>query len=219
MIALPDPRSGKVYKRFSAFISPFLLLFREAPRYTDDANALEQLFRKHSDPWSFLSSPYEQERLARLAEVVKRAPHKSVLEIGCANGVFTAWLTTVAERVVALDVSPTACEIARERAPKATVLKQDVREYTHEGTFDLIVCAETLYYASDPVAMITAMRGLGAHVLVSYTRGEQKRLDLIVAEIPALIDETFVYNPPGFFSKKRGCRFLVWGPISRTLAA
>lgn len=218
-MTLPDLRCGKVYKRLNSFISPLLLLFREAPRYADNADALEQLFLKHSDPWSFLSSPYEQERLARLAGVVKRVPHASVLEIGCANGVFTAWLSTVAGRVVALDVSPTACALARERAPKATVFEQDVREYTHEGKLDLVVCAETLYYASDPVGMISAMRELGAHVLVSYTRREQKRLDLIVAEIPAMIDETFVYKAPGFFSKKRGCRFLVWGPISQTLAA
>ncbi len=35
----------------------------EAPRYTEDAAALEQLFRERPDPWDFFTDPYEVARL------------------------------------------------------------------------------------------------------------------------------------------------------------
>ena len=78
----------------------------EAPRYRDDTVVLERLFRERPDPRDFLTDPYEQARLTHLGGIVQRVPHASILEIGCAEGIFTAWLTTIAEHVVALDVSP-----------------------------------------------------------------------------------------------------------------
>lgn len=185
---------------------------QEAPRYANDAAALERLFRERPDPWDFLTEPYEQARLARLGAIVQRVPHAAVLEIGCAEGVFTAWLTTVAKHVVALDVSPTACVRARAHAPQATVLAQSLGSYAPDTMFDLVVCAETLYYMRDPAAAIASMRRLGAYVLVSYTRHERQRLDPVVAGLPTLVDEEFVYVVRKFPPKKRGCRFLVWGP-------
>jgi len=186
---------------------------QEAPRYTDDAAALEQLFRQRPDPWDFFTDAYEQARLARLQELVRRVPHRSVLEVGCAEGAFTAWLTTVAEQVVALDVSPTACARARARAPQATVLVASLGSYNPPLLFDLVVCAETLYYMRDPAAALAQMQRMGASVLVSYTRHERQRLDPLVAGCPpALIDEVFVYTVRKFPPKRRGCRFLVWGP-------
>jgi hypothetical protein len=86
-----------------------LRMWNEPPRYTDDGAALEQLFRARPDPWDLCTDAYEQARLTYLSTHVQRLPHASVLEIGCAEGVFTAWLTTLADSVVALDVSPTAC--------------------------------------------------------------------------------------------------------------
>jgi len=179
---------------------------------------LERLFRERLDPWDFLTDPYEQARLTKLGSIVQRVPHASVLEIGCAEGVFTAWLTTVAEHVVALDVSPTACARAQQRAPKATVLVQGLGAYMSETVFDLVVCTETLYYMNDPGAALTAMRQLGRYVFVSYTRHERKRLDPLIVGIPALVDEEFTYVARRFPPKKRGCRLLVWGPFDSALS-
>jgi len=186
---------------------------QEAPRYTDDAAALEQLFRQRPDPWDFLTDSYEQARLARSQELVQQVPHTSVLEVGCAEGAFTAWLTTVAEHVVALDVSPTACARARARAPKATILAHSLGSYNPSTVFDLVVCTETLFYMRDPAAALARIHQMGSYVLVSYTRHERKRLDPLVAGfLPALLDEDFVYMARKFPPKRRGCRFLLWGP-------
>ena len=186
----------------------------EAPRYTEDAAALEQLFRQRPDPWDFFTDPYESARLTHLQELVQQVPHRSVLEVGCAEGALTAWLTTVAEHVVALDISATACERARTRAPKATVLVENIGSYTPQMVFDLVVCAETLYYMRYPAAVLAQLHHLGTAVLVTYTRHERKRLDSIVAGFPpARIDETFVYTVRKFPPKKRACRCLLWGPV------
>src|SRR6476620_9800597 len=104
-------------------------LWRLAPRYTEDADALERLFRVREDPWHFLSDPYEEARLTFLQQLVLRVPHRSILEVGCAEGMLTAWLTTVAERVVAVDVSATACARTRARAPRATVVVANMGSY------------------------------------------------------------------------------------------
>ena len=191
---------------------PPLRTRNEAPRHIDDTVVLERLFRERPDPWDFLIYRYEQACLTKLGSIVQRVPHASVLEIGCAEGVFTAWLTTVAEHVVALDVSPTACARAHERAPKATVLAQGLGSYISETVFDLVVCTETLYYMYDPGAALTAMRQLGKYVFVSYTRHERQRLDPLLAGMSAVVDEEFTYVVRRFPPKKRGCRSFVWGP-------
>jgi 2-polyprenyl-3-methyl-5-hydroxy-6-metoxy-1,4-benzoquinol methylase len=148
-----------------------------------------------------------------LQELIQQVPHRSVLEVGCAEGALTAWLTTVAEQVVALDISATACERTRTRAPKAIVLVANVGSYTPEIVFDLVVCAETLYYMRYPAAVLAQLHALGAAVLLTYTRHERTRLDPIVAGFPpARLDETFVYTVRTFPPKKRGCRCLLWGP-------
>lgn len=186
--------------------------WEEPPRYTNDSTALEQLFRERNDPWNFLTDPYEQARLTRLCALVQQVPHASVLEIGCAEGLFTAWLTTVAEHVVALDVSSTACARARERASMATVFNEGIETYMPERTFDLVVCAETLYYMRQPAAALTQMRQWGTYILLAYTRRERLRLDPLVTGFPTLVDEEFTYVQRRFPPKRRGCRVLVWGP-------
>ena len=100
------------------------------------------------------------------------------------EGIFTAWLTTVATNVVALDVRPTACARAQASAPQATVLVQALEAYTPQSVFDLVVCAETLYYMRDPALALLRMRQWGRYVIASYTRYERRRLDPLVAGFP-----------------------------------
>jgi len=183
---------------------------RLAPRYTEDADALERLFRVREDPWHFLSDPYEEARLTFLQQLVLRVPHRSILEVGCAEGLLTAWLTTVAERVVAVDVSATACARTRARAMRATVVVANMGSFEPGEQFDLVICSEALYYMRDPAAALTRLRQMGACVLLTYTRRERRTLDPIVASCaPALIDETFLYRERRFPPKNRGCRCVV----------
>jgi SAM-dependent methyltransferase len=108
------------------------------------------------DPWAYASSPYEQRKYARTLALVegggRRRDYARVLEVGCSEGVFTAML---AERghgreVVAIDISRAAVQRARERCrewPHVRVERRDAFHAPPGGAFDLIVCAELLYYA------------------------------------------------------------------------
>jgi len=184
---------------------------QEPKRYANDWDSLEALFREREDPWDFLTDAYEQARLRRLAELVRLVAPSSVLEVGCAEGIFTEWLARYGAEVVALDVSSTACQRARRRAPQAQVLAVPLDEYSDERRFDLVVCAETLYYVGDVPAALAKMQSLGRKVLVSYTRNERRKLDrALCVRVPAIVDETFKLRVRRFPPKTRACRMILW---------
>jgi SAM-dependent methyltransferase len=124
-----------------------------APPDSEALRFFEEHWRK-ADPWGFDSSPYEQARLDRLRDVVADRRYGRVLELGCGAGHLTERLAPLAERVVALDVSPTAIEKARARIARlpaadhvdlrvADVMETDLGR---DGPFDLVVLTETVYY-------------------------------------------------------------------------
>ena len=60
--------------------------------------------------------------------ILERAGMGPVLEIGCGTGLDTLTLANAGASVVAFDQSPQAVAKARERAPKADITCQDVRD-------------------------------------------------------------------------------------------
>jgi SAM-dependent methyltransferase len=69
---------------------------------------------KRGDPWDIETSDFEQRRCARLLQILSARRYAKALEVGCATGVFTRFLARVADRSVALDISPTAIACARK---------------------------------------------------------------------------------------------------------
>ncbi len=71
------------------------------------------------------------------------------MEIGCGAGEFTRSLVSLADEIVALDISPTAIEEAKRKDLDTVdfrvvnIMDFDLRG---EGSWDLIVFAETIYY-------------------------------------------------------------------------
>lgn len=65
---------------------------------------------------------------------------RSILEIGCAHGLSTWLMTSWAERVVGLDISPVRVAVGRHLFPEVEWIAGDWREYLATGeTFDLIL--------------------------------------------------------------------------------
>ena len=60
------------------------------------------------DPWQLETSPFEHERYARLFGILDQPGYSRILEIGCGAGAFTRMLAPLAQRLLALDVSPKA---------------------------------------------------------------------------------------------------------------
>jgi SAM-dependent methyltransferase len=91
--------------------------------------------------WHF-ETDAEQQRYHSVLSAVGRlrgpAAWGDVLEIGCAEGLFTREVVERSNSVTAYDVSPIACERAALAVPGARVRRLDVSREAIEGTFDIV---------------------------------------------------------------------------------
>lgn len=139
----------------------------------------EQLYAASVDPWGYRDSAYEREKYARTLAALPARPLGAVLELGCSIGVFTERLASRCERVVAVDFSPRALQLAGARLAKrgnVRLLRGSFPEEAPAGRWDVVVCSEVLYYL-DEAALQAAVSWLagqlrdGACVVVVSWRG------------------------------------------------
>jgi SAM-dependent methyltransferase len=112
------------------------------------------------DPWSYETNPIEQERFRQQTSMIDAArngnPFRRGLEIGCAEGLYTAVLAQRCDSLLVLDLSPTALARASRRQPWPEGVRLnsfDLRTEAIPGKFDLIVVAGVLEYFSRPSTM------------------------------------------------------------------
>lgn len=114
---------------------------------------MDRVFSRRADPYGYSQSPYELARLGAMEAAL--APCGRALEVGCAEGAFTARLARLAREVTAVDVSPVALARARARPEcKAVRFSQaDVRRWSPpEGaSFDAVILGDVLYYLDKPL--------------------------------------------------------------------
>jgi SAM-dependent methyltransferase len=109
----------------------------------------ERFYRTGEDPYDFGSNRYELQKYARLLDAVGGGRYSRVLEVGCAQGVFTEMLAPLCDELVAVDISETALARAEHRLEGCTDVRFERRTLPFDcpnGPFDLIVCADVLYY-------------------------------------------------------------------------
>ncbi len=95
-----------------------------------------------------------------LAELVRSLPPASdVLDLGCGDGRLTAEIRD-AERVTAADVSKVALARAARRLPHADLveLEPDAALPFHDGSFDLVLCIETIEHVRDVQRLLSEVR-------------------------------------------------------------
>jgi SAM-dependent methyltransferase len=82
----------------------------------------------------------------------------SALDLGCGDGRLTAELR--AGELVAADVSEVALERARVRVPSATAVRiaPDEPLPLADGSFDLVLCAETIEHVRDVQMLLSEVR-------------------------------------------------------------
>jgi len=110
------------------------------------------------DPWRYSLSEYERNKYLRQLEAIRKfCPQpQSILEMGCAEGVFTAMLADAfpQTKITGVDISPTAIERAREKynnLSNAEFIEADAIQCFLGGLlpnrrFDVIVQSESLHY-------------------------------------------------------------------------
>jgi SAM-dependent methyltransferase len=110
----------------------------------------EDLWRS-GDPWDLENSEFEQAKYAHQFAMLDGRRYANVLEIGCGAGCFTHLLGSIADRVLALDISPTTIVSAREKCAALGVIDlrvANIMDYNlrAEGPWDLVVMSETVCY-------------------------------------------------------------------------
>ncbi len=121
----------------------------------------ERLYASDPDPWRFGSSAYEHAKYEATIDALPRPRFASCFEVGCSIGVLTGRLAARCDRLLAVDVAGNALAQARARcAGLANVSVEQLRvpQDWPDGTFDLIVLSEVLYYLGQQDLRETARR-------------------------------------------------------------
>jgi|SoiMethySBSTD1v2_1073268.scaffolds.fasta_scaffold1270736_2 SAM-dependent methyltransferase len=118
-----------------------------------DVADFERMYRHDPDPWSFATSEYEQRRYDLTVASLLRPRYQRAFEPGCAIGELTRRLATRCDQVVALEPSPTALAVARQRCADLANVSFVAGELPRDwpaATFDLVVLSELGYYFEVP---------------------------------------------------------------------
>jgi len=147
---------------------------------------MDLLFTANPDPWRFETSAYEKEKYERTLGILPHREFRSILEVGCAEGVFTKRLAPYGRRITALDISEVALGRARERCCDLPSVEFKVFDLLNDGfqeEYDLICASEVLYFLDDLDRIRTARDKLlgalcpGGNVLLCHMRLKKEESD------------------------------------------
>ncbi|MEU3466243.1 SAM-dependent methyltransferase [Streptomyces sp. NPDC006733] len=113
------------------------------------ASYFDDMYRDSQDPWSLASRWYEQRKYDLTVAALPRPRYRSAFEPACSVGELTARLAERCDAVLACDRVASAVASATRRTaglPQVTVRQLTLPDQWPEGTFDLIVLSELLYY-------------------------------------------------------------------------
>lgn len=135
------------------------------------------------DPWGLDWRPSQRYRYLRMLEALNdvllaRRERLSVIDVGCATGVFTAMLAGLNDRrdnaVLGVDIAEPAIARAAARFPGIAFrcMALDECASAYQGQADVVTCMEVLYYLPEQertaaVRQLKNMLKPGGHLLVS----------------------------------------------------
>ncbi|MFI7703105.1 class I SAM-dependent methyltransferase [Nonomuraea sp. NPDC049480] len=145
-------------------------------------------WHRRPDPWRLATDAYEQRKYQTTLEELPDGAYRRILEAGCAEGVFTELLATTFPdaEIVGIDISEKALERARQRnagfADRVRFVHADILDHDLRADFDLVVCAETLYYVGggdrlrDASHRLTSLLAAGGLLVLVHPWPEATRL-------------------------------------------
>lgn len=131
----------------------------------------ERLYLEEKDPWNYHSSSYELEKYNRTLECILsfRKSSESALELGCSVGVFSKLLSEKFSNLTAVDISKEAlASAAKYNVDRRNIkfIRSDIQSLAENARFDVITCAEVLYYIPERDADLVC-RKLDEHLAES----------------------------------------------------
>jgi SAM-dependent methyltransferase len=117
-----------------------------------DRAFFDALYVANPDPWDFRSSPYERAKYAATVAALADRRYRAGLEVGCSIGELSAYLATLCDSFLGLDIAEQPLQAARARCialPSARFACRALPADWPDGRFDLIVLSEVLYFLTD----------------------------------------------------------------------
>lgn len=165
----------------------------------------EMIYLEKDDPWDYRTSLYESAKYRRALKRAlewRRGP-SSVLDIGCSIGVFTRMLAAHFGCVTAVDQCREALRIARSElrdAPNVSLVRADIRSLNLRARYDVIFCAEVLYYMPKRDATCV-LKTLRRHLA-------RDGIVIIVSNVPSGADTRHFYDNWKLLFLEGGLRLL-----------
>ncbi|WP_113704593.1 class I SAM-dependent methyltransferase [Nonomuraea lactucae] len=155
-------------------------------------------WHRSPDPWRLGSDGYEQLKYATTLGQVPARPYERILEVGCSEGVFTRLLASAHPQaeIMGIDISHRALLRARDRVresdARTALVQADIVTFASGRPFDLVFCAETLYYVGRhdrlrrASARLTGVLAPGGVLVMVHPWPEAERLHRFVDSDRAL---------------------------------
>ena len=108
----------------------------------------ERMYR-HVDPYGVGASSYESTKFDLVLDAIGDERAGRALEVGCGEGILTARLATVADRVVAVDLAEAVIDRVQARfadEPRVSAERRTLPRDMPDGSFDLVVVVDVAYY-------------------------------------------------------------------------
>ncbi len=128
-------------------------------RSTTSEGFFEAMYRADQDPWNFTGSDYELRRYHAVVAALGQQRIHFAVEPGCSVGVLTEMIAGRCDRVLAIDISPTAVERAALRCarfPHVSVTHQSLTDVTPHDADLLLLCEVGYYFEPAALQQLTA---------------------------------------------------------------
>lgn len=142
------------------------------------------------DPWK-LDSEVEHARFRMTSKYLEAhlGRPRTILEIGCGEGIQSEYFARQCDRLTGIDVSARAIERAKKRLPRADFVAGDLFDQPWVGEtdrFDVIVACEVVYYMKDVPRFLATISRLGAGCLVTYFGPAERRVGEYFVDLPQM---------------------------------
>jgi len=138
-----------------------------------------RVYAADDDPWGFEARWYEKRKYALSLAALPRERYARAFEAGCSFGVLSELLAARCAQLLACELVPAVAGRARRRLashPHVHVETAAIPEYWPDGTLDLVVLSEVVYYLTpegvrELLQRLEASLRDDAHVLAVHYRG------------------------------------------------
>lgn len=98
--------------------------------------------------------------------------YKSIIDIGCATGIFLNSLNLKNKKFAGIDISSAGIKISKKKMPKGSFKVMDIGKSKPLENYDLGICSEVLEHVEDDIKAIKHLRKLCKKIIITVPCGK-----------------------------------------------